>query len=596
MTFKTFYLYLKLPFLVFFLSTSWLQAQDEKTFYVDGVQAFDEGKDSLGYVYLTEAIRRNPKYYDALYARAYYLMADGEYELASDDYDVLVSLKPDNSELFFYRANAHFYLNAFEKAEDDYLKAYKLDDKDIDIIDGLITLYYTLDLYTDAQFYIKKSLQLNPKNAKAFYYNALVYLGLKKYRPALAEVEKALKLKENNPEFLRLKAKIYAGYNKATNVVETYEQLEDLYPEGLIIEDFLYWSEALYKLKKYKTAEYYLKTPQYHENEDIYYLLARIKYSQYDFQSALAYLDTTLYYSDKYAETSGEIFYNRAYVKYKKRMYQEGEEDYLWSLYLTPELFESKNFAGEKIALFGNCNVVYRAEEKKEAIDSIRVKGFQDRSQVFLNDGEIEEALIEIAKAQEVDSLNINNFILKATCYTFLNKNKEAIQVLDTAKNLAQKDIEKTEVFYTQSLIYADLDNYQNALQSIDQALLINRQRSEFYAQKATMLSELEKNKEAIENINKAIALDGNASIFYTERALYRIKLQDFERGLEDANKALEIDETDILAYYARGLAQMKLKKYEEAMIDFEQILDIFPEDIEVQSLYQRCQENLEKK
>ena len=101
---------------------------------------------------------------NALYARSYYLMQDGEYEKAIEDYRVLTSLYPDKPLLYLYMGQAYMHTENFKLAEKNYLFAYDLDTNDVDITNSLGSLYFILDLYLDALIYLNKSIEIAPNN------------------------------------------------------------------------------------------------------------------------------------------------------------------------------------------------------------------------------------------------------------------------------------------------------------------------------------------------------------------------------------------------------------------------------------------------
>lgn len=562
--------------------------QDYEVAYKKAIQLMDEGKNQEGYEYLNKAIGINPRFYDALYARSYYFMRDGQYLKAIRDYDLLILLYPNVASLYLYRGQAKFYLEDYENAEIDYRKGYQLDSTYVEVINALGSLYFVMDLYKDAEGYFNKTIKLNPDNIYAYYYRASTYYYTKKYDLALKDIATCLKLEPKDADVKRLKALVYLGKKKPKDAIAIYEKLKK---EKVVFEeeDFYNWGIAYYQLRKYQQALFYFKTPLKHKNSNLYHYIGKTSYKLKNTRGALSNLNKAIGLSGKDNEASAVIYYDRAVVQYRMRRSKQARNDFLQSIFLRPELLGNKDLI-KPLNLLGNAQVMLKLDKasEKPLLDSIRTQGYQVRAEAFISSGDSKSALKELTSAIKLAPNNSYSYTLRGIAQAMKNAYNDAVQDFNRALKLPKnRNAEKT--YYSRGLTYKELGMYKEALASITQAIAINNKVSDYYYDRAILEYETRNIEGAIADINAAIKITPTKLEYYTDRALYLSENKQFKKALEDCNMVLKQDANNVMAYYSRGIAYDGLAKYAEAVADYSKVLTVYPNDKEVNLLLRKA-------
>lgn len=589
------FLLLLLQFIVNF-SQAQAQEKDYEIAYKQAIKLFDENKSKEGFDLLNKAIGINPSYYDALYARSFYQMQAGEFEKALKDYNLLVVLYPRNPSLHLYRGQAKFALQKYEEAEVDYLFAYELDSTDSEITNALGSLYFMMDLYEDALMYLDKSIAFDANDLYAFYYRAYCFYYLKMYEKALADANTCLKIDAQDIDTQRIKSIILLAQKKYKEVISIYEALQKR-NISFEVEDFFYWAMAYYDQKKYTDAQFYLEMPEKPQSADIYYYLGKIKFLLNNPKEALKKLDSAIVLYTRESEESAKVFYDRAIVKYKLKDLKGAEADFFYAIYLMPELIAQKNSEGNQMDLLGNGFVLLKMENQKSKLDSIRIKGFQDRAEALISTGDTNKAISEINKAIATDSLHSFSYTIRGTIQAMMAKYKLAFEDLEKAMNL-RKGQSLERIYYVKGLIYNEMGTLEDAKDFLLKAIQINNKQDTYFGDLASIEFGMGDVKNALVHVNQAIQLKADNWEYYNDRAVYFTENLQFDKAIEDCNKVIQNDATNKIAFYYRGIAYQKSKKYSQAIEDFKNVLEDFPEDEEVNQRLRDCiaQVEIEKK
>jgi tetratricopeptide (TPR) repeat protein/S1-C subfamily serine protease len=159
-----------------------------------------------------------------------------------------------------------------------------------------------------------------------------------------------------------------------------------------------------------------------------------------------------------------------------------------------------------------------------------------------------------------------------------LDKDQPAIEALQQAINTLPKGEDLKEfhssILQLQSAVYQYLENYEQALTVINQAIFLFPNNPNHYNEKWAVLSELKRYDEGLAAINKAIELAPRAQAYYNRGNLY-FNQQKYELALADYNKAIELDSNDAYAYNNRGNLYYDQQKYDLALADFTKAIEL---------------------
>ncbi|GCA85499.1 TPR repeat-containing protein YrrB [Microcystis aeruginosa NIES-2522] len=159
-----------------------------------------------------------------------------------------------------------------------------------------------------------------------------------------------------------------------------------------------------------------------------------------------------------------------------------------------------------------------------------------------------------------------------------LDKDQPAIEALQQAINTLPKgeDLKKfhSSILQKQSVVYRSLENYEQALTVINQAISLFPNNPNHYNEKWSVLSELKRYDEGLAAITQAIKLAPRAAWYYNRGILY-YNQQKYKLALDDYNKAIELNPNLAQAYNNRGNLYYNQQKYELALADFNKAIEL---------------------
>ncbi|GCA86366.1 TPR repeat-containing protein YrrB [Microcystis aeruginosa NIES-2522] len=159
-----------------------------------------------------------------------------------------------------------------------------------------------------------------------------------------------------------------------------------------------------------------------------------------------------------------------------------------------------------------------------------------------------------------------------------LGKAQPAIEALQQAINTLPKreDLKNfhSSILQQQSVVYRYLENYEQALTVINQAISLVPNNPNHYNEKWSVLSELKRYDEGLAAITQAIHLAPRA-LWYLNRGILYYNQQKYELALADFNKAIELNPNFAMAYNNRGTLYDDQQKYELALADYNQAIEL---------------------
>jgi tetratricopeptide (TPR) repeat protein/S1-C subfamily serine protease len=159
-----------------------------------------------------------------------------------------------------------------------------------------------------------------------------------------------------------------------------------------------------------------------------------------------------------------------------------------------------------------------------------------------------------------------------------LGKAQPAIEALQQAINTLPKreDLKNfhSSILQQQSVVYRYLENYEQALTVINQAISLVPNNPNHYNEKWSVLSELKRYDEGLAAITQAITLAPRA-LWYLNRGILYHNQQKYNLALADYTKAIELNPNYALAYNNRGTLYDDQQKYELALADYNQAIEL---------------------
>ncbi|MBD2622192.1 tetratricopeptide repeat protein [Microcystis flos-aquae FACHB-1344] len=159
-----------------------------------------------------------------------------------------------------------------------------------------------------------------------------------------------------------------------------------------------------------------------------------------------------------------------------------------------------------------------------------------------------------------------------------LDKDQPAIEALQQAINTLPtgEDLKEfhSSILQLQSLVYRSLENYEQALTVINQAISLFPNNPKSYIIKWVVLYELKRYDEGLDTITQAINRAPRAFLYVIRGGYYSLQ-KKYELALADLNKAMKLNPNYALAYSGRGELYYYQKKYELALADFNKAIEL---------------------
>ncbi|MFB2837251.1 tetratricopeptide repeat protein [Floridanema evergladense] len=158
---------------------------------------------------------------------------------------------------------------------------------------------------------------------------------------------------------------------------------------------------------------------------------------------------------------------------------------------------------------------------------------------------------------------NENSVVLPPTTTVtppVVSPNNQAVKLLEQGKTLIE------------------LQRYEEAITSLDQALQIDSKSAEAWLRRGQALSKLQKYEEAQKSYEEALKIRSEYSQAWYERGLALEKLNRHELAQESLIKAIEIQPNNAESLYNLGEMQIQEKNYKEAYISLNKATEIKPD------------------
>ncbi|MFM2026052.1 MAG: hypothetical protein RLZZ339_767, partial [Cyanobacteriota bacterium] len=226
-------------------------------------------------------------------------------------------------------------------------------------------------------------------------------------------------------------------------------------------------------------------------------------------------------------------------------------------------------------------------QEISQAITGVIVPNTNAKADIWIERGgqlwrlrrheEAIKAFDEAIKQNEPDNVYLA-WYGKGFALGNLGKAQPAIEALQQAINTLPKreDLKNfhSSILQQQSVVYRYLENYEQALTVINQAISLVPNNSNHYNEKWLVLYELKRYDEGLAAINQAINLAPRAGWYVNRGSLY-YNQKKYELASDDYNKAIELNPNLAMAYNNRGGIYYNQQKYELALADWNKAIEL---------------------
>lgn len=322
---------------------------------------------------------------------------------------------------------------------------------------------------------LSKAARLNPENESLLTLLGSLYFSRNEYDPALMQIRQLEKDGKTTPQLLVLKADCYVRMGQKKKAVSIIKEAKTKYPKSRAL--LLFEGDLLTEDRNYNGAEkaYEAAIALNPNDVSIQLKLANLLMAQSKIEAAKALLEARL----KITPNALDLLIGYARMRKQLGDIGGGESDYQ------------------------SARTHYSAALKQNAsLNEVRLEYID----VLLNLGEITKAGRELARIESAGHLKFAVAYLRGRVLAKESNHVEAVKSFKVAMEQYKEDPQFL-VFMAESAF--ESFQYQQAMQLLEQARLIDNKRSDVYHLVGRTAYEQGQYDSAIRNLKQAIKLDG---------------------------------------------------------------------------------------
>lgn len=387
----------------------------------------------------------------------------------------------------------------------------------------------------EALGFFNKDLKENPKNGYSYSWIAMLRGQNEEYGRALTAADLAIKyLPKKDAEYIifayTTRAGIYLHLEDTVKAMSDYDTAIKVKPdEGALYEKRaqIYFEQERYDL----AAADYHKMIELNPGDVMGYMgLGRNANEQRNWTEAIKQFDYVTKLSSDYS--SGYSFRAESYIGLEK--WNEATDDIVSAL-----------------ALEWDRKAMYLATTLKEPAFTM---------------------LVSKMKIQSVKSPNEARWpYVMGTMYQHENQYKKAVEAYEEAN----KRNASPAILRWVAHCYSEMGLYENALNSIDQALNMDSTDLVNLERKANILYEMGNAKSAIDVYTQVLNTQPEYAFGYYRRGWFKELTGDFDGAIEDLSICVVLDPEESYAFETRGDIYLRQGKKELAEADFLKVIEI---------------------
>lgn len=198
---------------------------------------------------------------------------------------------------------------------------------------------------------------------------------------------------------------------------------------------------------------------------------------------------------------------------------------------------------------------------------------YVDRSDIYLQMGDIDAGIKDLDRAFRLDSTNLKTLMAQARFFTKRGRVEAAKRVLDRAKNFHPRE---SDIYVMRGELYLIAKDYDNALKNADLAVKYDMYNDKAYFVKAYTFLELGDTTKAISSFQTSVEQNPDYYNGYLQLGLLYTELND-PLAIQYFENALAVKPNDKDALYAKGMYEQEHEMYNEAMKSYTQAIKAHP-------------------
>ncbi|MQF66935.1 tetratricopeptide repeat protein [SAR202 cluster bacterium AD-802-F09_MRT_200m] len=550
--------------------------------YKRAIQYFDHAiflDPNLNNVYTSRSIaQREQELFDASD------LATKEYETLSQSY----SLDFSQAEYHAWTGRMYILLDRAEDAKLELARAVEMDPQNAEYHAYLGEALRSVGSYREAGLSLKLSLELDPEFAKAYYSQGLLYSDLDLYAQAIQYFDKAIALDTQITGLLDSRAEIQLEkelFDASDLATKEYETLSQSYSPDFSQPDYWAWTGRMYILldrAEDATLELTRAVGVDPQNAEYHAYLGEAfrsvgRYPEagqhlnqallLDHRSGLTHYLIALLYSDLDLYAQAIQYFDKAIALDTQIT---GLPDSRAEIQLKKELFDASDLATKE----------YETLSQSYSLDFSQPDYWAWTGRMYILLDRAEDATLELTRAVGVDPQNAEYHAYLGEAFRAAGRYRAAGLSLKLSLEL---DPEFAKAYYSQGLLYSDLDLYAQAIQYFDKAIALDTQitglldsRAEIQLEKELFDASDLATKE-YETLSQSYSPDFSQAEYHAWTGRMYILLDRAEDAKLELTRAVGVDPQNAEYHAYLGEALRSVGSYREAGLSLKLSLELNP-------------------
>ena len=494
---------------------------------------------------------------------------------AFDDYETAIEIDPKNPYYYLNRARTYLYIHEYESAVADCNKAIELKfNKDnVFLMRGMAKA--GLELYDEALKDLDIAIRKKPENTYGYVQRGAVWMEIKEPDSALVDFNKALAINNDDSYALFNRAQAFMELDDTARAFKDLNRVIGLSPYN----SYAYYNRAILKTATGDTqgaiddlTKVLAMNP---ENIVVYLYRGRMKASAGDFDGAIADYDKAIEIYPDFADA----YYERSQAKKALQDYYGAEEDYNMAYAINKFNFNDNDSLKLEEEMYLKRIIAFSGEFYDKGADNIRI---QDQIVQI----ELKPIFTTVVYSKNMDAIRMFDTFKKPVYHAeIISLSSEQDRMagniantqLDTLEQKIRSDPSDPVNYYNRAEIYANMQNYNKALQDYDIAIMLDPDYILAYFNRANiryklteLISEEYKSQYQLNaNFIQPVAPQSAFDTTFLEHS--------YEEILNDYNRVLELDPDFFYAYFNRGYVKCIMGDYWGSVSDYEKALEYEP-------------------
>ncbi|GAB4403834.1 MAG: hypothetical protein OHK0039_03480 [Bacteroidia bacterium] len=494
----------------------------------------------------------------------------GRYAQAEAYYNQLLTMKPDDPQLYLRRAEILYQMGRFDQAVADYGYVLDHDPENQLALLGRGKLYTQRGQYDKALADFGQIIRIDAQWAPVYPERAKAFEAINRPYDALRDFEKALELRPDYAEayYGRALLRYHRGsLAQALEDVATALRIDPDYQEALLFQGDVWSGQGKWK----EAVQAYTRVIERQPSTEAYYKRAVAKRNSNLFDEAIADLERALGLNETHVASL--MLRGQLYAATQK--WPQALADFSQVVTQQPGHAEAYCLRGEVYTSMARPDSALMDFDHAIQLDDRNPRPYYFRSLLYLAQGAYDEAADNAAQALRIDPRSADAYLVLGRIQLARG---ETSQALGSFNRALQYNTKLADAYTYRGEVYMKTGRHEQAGQDFEKAIAQGSLMPAPYLFLGKILQDKGDFAGAQARFTAAIQLASDMPEAYLLRARLAMQMHDYQQARSNFDLAIGYGADDAATYTDRGRVLAALREYNLALVDFNRVLRMYPD------------------